>query len=109
VRATLAVVLVAGLAHAEPDGGVDVPRAEPHRTLVLEAGSIAPPPGPWTCLDDAKLVETGQRIAYCEASLKASEGKTMVSTPVLVAAIVGALVLGLGVGAAAGLAASRLP
>ncbi len=80
----------------------DVPPSD--RPLVIKAGMTVPWDG--VLLSDAKTVETGRRVAACEASLAVAETKVMVSAPVVVGAAVavaavvaGAFAVGFAVGA----------
>ena len=93
-----ALLLAALLAQA------DAPLAE-RPAMELKAGEVVPFDG--VCLTSGKSIEVGKRIAACEAGLAVAESKTMVSTPVLVAAIVGALAVGFAAGAATAYAVSR--
>ena len=94
-----ALLLAALLAQAP-----DAPLAE-RPAMELKAGETVPFDG--VCMTSGKSIEVGKRIASCEAGLAVAESKTMISTPVLVAAIIGALAVGAAVGAGAALAAKR--
>jgi len=101
MRACLALVLCASLAHAEPK---DAPVAE-RPAMTLKAGEVVPFDA--VCMTDGKTLEVGKRIASCEASLAVVETKTVISTPILVGGLVAVIVLAFAAGAAAGFAASR--
>lgn len=64
--------------------------------MQMKAGEVVPFDG--LCMDDALTVQTGKRIASCEATLAKAEKSSLVSTPVLIALVAGALVVGLGAG-----------
>lgn len=93
-----ALLLAALLAQA------DAPLAE-RPAMEFKAGEVVPFDS--TCMTTGKSIEVGKRIAACEAGLAVAESKTMVSTPVLVAAIVGALAVGFAAGAGVALVVKR--
>ncbi len=75
----LCVALAASLSHAAP---VDAPTMErPAQTF--KAGEVVPYDA--TCMTDGRTIEVGKRLASAEAQVAALEGKSIVSTPVLVA------------------------
>ena len=98
----LALALVASLAHAQP---VDAPLGEPRAAMTLKAGEVVPFDG--VCMDDARAILTGKRLAGAEAQVKSVEGKTVISTPLLVAGIIAAVVVSGAVGAGVALAVKR--
>ena len=91
----LVFVLCASLAHAQ---AADAPTVEPRPAMTLSAGDVVPFNA--TCMDDAKTLQVGKRIASCEASLAVVETKTVISTPLLVGGVVAAIVLAFAAGAA---------
>ncbi len=53
--------------------------------MVIKAGEIAPFNG--VLMSDALTIQTGKRLAYGDACVDFTEGKSVVSTPVLVASV----------------------
>lgn len=72
--------------------------AIPRPALVVYAGMTVPYNG--VLLDDAQAVHQAKRLAAAEASLAAVEGKTLISTPVLVGGLVAVVAVAFAAGAA---------
>ncbi len=87
-------LLLALLLHAAPDA----PLAPVRPAIVVREGDVVPFAG--VCLDDAAAVATGKRLASAEAQVAALEGKTVLSTPVLVGGVVALVAVIAGVAAA---------
>ncbi len=94
MKACLVAVLCASLAHAQ---AADAPTVE-RPALTFKAGEVVPFDG--VCMTDGKAIETGKRLASAEAQVAAVEGKSIVSTPVLVGGIVAIIAVAFAAGAA---------
>lgn len=98
----VALLCVSLSAYAQP---IDAPVVEGRPAQAFEAGEIVPWKG--VCMDDAKVLEVAKRLAYAEAVVTATEGKTIVSTPLLVSGMVAAVVVSLAIGGAVAYAAKK--
>lgn len=87
-------LLLIALLAADP-----LPADAPTRpAMTLKAGESIPFDG--VCMDDVLAVRTGKRLASAEAQVSQLDGKTMVSTPLLVGGVVAVVALVAGFAAA---------
>ncbi len=77
MNALLIALLLSQDAGQAPDGG--------RPAIVVKAGDAVPWDG--VCMDDAKAIDTGKRLASAEAQVLFVSDKTVIATPVAVTAV----------------------